>query len=68
MVSQEEFQEWKHHPVTQEFFLYLKECRESLGMSSTLRETADLTLKATAYKEGQMDMIESMRNVDFAEG
>lgn len=66
MVTKTEFEEWKHQHTTEEFFKYLSECRQNLSEQPTMRDTADLTVQATCYKQGQMDMIQSMLNVDFA--
>jgi hypothetical protein len=66
-MTKEEFNEWRQMSVTQEFFKYMEEARITLATTSTLRETADMTLKATAFKEGQMSMIQAMSEVDFAE-
>jgi len=67
LITKVEFQEWKQNPVTKEFLEYLKEYKESLVRSSTLRQTADLTLKETAFKEGCIATIDSMIAVDFTE-
>jgi len=66
MVTKDDFHEWKSHPVTEEFMAYLADCAATLGGQSTLRETGDLTIQATAYKQGQLDMIDAMSNVSFA--
>jgi len=64
-ITQEDFKEWKQHPMTQEFFNCLKDYQASLARSSTLKATADLTLMATAEKEGQVNLINSIVEVDF---
>lgn len=66
MVSRTEFEEWKSSHATREFFGYLEECRQNLLEQPSLRETIDQTVQATAYKQGQIDMIQSMMQVDFA--
>lgn len=66
MVTKEEFLEWRSMNATQEFFKYLGECKQNLLEQSTLRETGDLTIQATAFRDGQVAMANSMMEVDFA--
>lgn len=66
MISKDEFIEWKALHGTEEFFKYLAECRQNLMEQPTMRDTSDLTVQSTCYKQGQMDMLQSMLNVDFA--
>lgn len=66
-MTKVEFQEWKQQQTTQEFFKFLGEYKNNLAQKSTLMETADQTLKATAFKEGQMYLLNDLMDVDFSE-
>ena len=52
VLTKQDLQDWNSHPVTQEIFKQIREQLFELKMESTLRETADLTLRETAKNEG----------------
>jgi hypothetical protein len=66
-MTKEEFAEWKQLSVTQEFFRYIEDMKADLATTPTLRDTADQTVIATARKQGRIDMLTAMGEVDFAE-
>ena len=70
MITQEQFSEWKTHPVTQEIFSELQKVREELidkvAYGSTLSDTAERTHGLTNRMIGHIEGINQLLNISFA--
>jgi uncharacterized phage-associated protein len=70
MISAEQFEEWKEHPVTKEIFSNLIELKESikeqLAHGSTIGADAEATHSLTSRAVGQLDGINQLLNISYA--
>lgn len=68
-MKEEEWQEWKVHPGTKEFFEHLKEVREGLregwSRGQFTGETGDKTLQMNAEAIGRVAMIDYLIDLDW---
>ena len=69
MITSEQFQEWKQHPVTKELFSKLRESRQAitdqLAMGSSLGFSADETHGSTNRLVGQIAGLDQLLNISF---
>ena len=69
MITKEQFQEWKNHPVTKELFVELKKARQSLieqlANGGTIGDTFDSTHGLTSKTVGQIDGLNQLLNISF---
>jgi len=69
MISAEQFQEWKNHPVTKEFFIELRKTRKALEdklvNGNTICQTAEETHGLTNRTVGNIAGIDQILNSYF---
>lgn len=69
MVTAEQFQEWKNHPVTKELFTELKRVRQSiieqLANGNSIGPDAQATHGFTNRAVGQLDGLNQLLNISF---
>ena len=69
MVTSEQFQEWKNHPVTKEIFSELKKIRQSiteqLANGNSIGSDAQATHGFTNRAVGQLDGLNQLLNISF---
>lgn len=69
MITNDQFQEWKNHPVTKEIFSELKKARQSiieqLANGSTIGQDFDSTHGMTCRAVGQIDGLNQLLNISF---
>jgi hypothetical protein len=67
MISQEEIQGWKNHPVTKEYFKMMKQLREELleqwANSNFTAETSEGTAQLNAKALGKVQLLDEL--LDF---
>ena len=70
MITSEQFQEWKEHPVTKEIFKLLTETRQEiinqLAYGNTIGPDAEATHGFTNRAIGQIDGLNQLLNISFA--
>ena len=71
MITSEQFQEWKTHPVTQEIFAELNKVKseliEQLSIGNTIGQNADYTHGMTNRTVGQIDGLNQILNISFSD-
>ena len=71
MITSEQFQEWKSHPVTIEIFAELSKAKTSLmnqlAIGSTIGYTAEDTHGLTNKTVGQIDGLNQLLNISFSD-
>ena len=71
MITSEQFQEWKTHPVTQEIFVELNKVKseliEQLSIGNTIGQNADYTHGMTNRTVGQIDGLNQILNISFSD-
>ena len=71
MITNEQFQEWKTHPITKEIFAELTKVRASiidqLSYGNTIGPDAQATHGFTNRAIGQIDGLNQILNISFAE-
>ena len=71
MITAEQLAEWKEHPVTREIFKGLKELKadikDQLGNGATIGPDAEFTHASTSRSVGQIDGLNQLLNISFAE-
>lgn len=71
MITAEQFAEWKTHPVTEEIFDELRKSYDSLAErlidGQSLGETAEETHAKTNRLVGNIEGLEQLLNISFAE-
>ena len=71
MITSEQFQEWKIHPVTKEIFAELTKVRssiiEQLSYGNTIGPDAQATHGFTNRAVGQIDGLNQLLNISFSE-
>lgn len=71
MISRVEFQEWRAHPTTQEFFKILgqidKSIQDDWAARVFLGATAEETAQRNNFALGQIDMVRKILATDFIE-
>jgi len=71
MITSEQFQEWKTHPVTQEIFAELTKAKDSLmeqlAIGNTIGNTAQETHGLTNKTVGQIDGLNQLLNISFSD-
>ena len=71
MITSEQFQEWKTHPVTKEIFAELTKVRasiiEQLSYGNTIGPDAQATHGFTNRAIGQIDGLNQLLNISFSE-
>ena len=71
MITSEQFQEWKSHPVTKEIFAELNKAKASLmhqlSIGSTIGYTAEDTHGLTNKIVGQIDGLNQLLNISFSD-
>lgn len=69
MITKEQFQEWKTHPVTKELFDKLKEMKYSImdqiANGNTIGPDAEATHGFTNRAIGQLDGLNQLLNISF---
>ena len=69
MISAEQFQEWKNHPVTKELFIELKKTKQSiidqLANGNSIGADAQATHGFTSRAVGQIDGLNQILNISF---
>ena len=69
MITKEQFQEWKTHPVTKELFDKLKEMKHSImdqiANGNTIGHDAEATHGFTNRAIGQLDGLNQLLNISF---
>jgi len=69
MLTSEQFQEWKNHPVTKEIFAELKKSRqaivEQIINGSSISYSADETHGLTNKLVGQINGLDQLLNISF---
>ena len=69
MITSEQFQEWKQHPVTKEIFSELRKSKaaliEQLTNGSTIGYQADETHGLTSKLVGQITGLDQLLNISF---
>ena len=69
MISAEQFQEWKTHPVTKELFTEFKKIKQSIieqmANGNTLGHDAEATHAFTHRAVGQLDGLNQLLNISF---
>ncbi len=69
MITAEQFQEWKTHPVTRELFTELKKTRQSiieqLANGNSIGPDASSTHGFTNRAVGQLDGLNQLLNISF---
>lgn len=69
MLTSEQFQEWKNHPVTKEIFTELNKSRnalvEQLVNGSSIGYQADETHGTTSKLVGQINGLDQLLNISF---
>jgi hypothetical protein len=69
MITSEQFQEWKTHPVTKELFTELKKTRQSivdqLANGNSIGPDAQATHGFTNRAVGQIDGLNQLLNISF---
>ena len=69
MITAEQFQEWKTHPVTKELFIELKKTRQNiidqLAYGNTIGPDAQATHGFTNRAIGQIDGLNQLLNISF---
>lgn len=69
MITSEQFQEWKSHPVTKEIFSELAKVRaaiiEQLSNGNTIGYSADETHGFTSKAIGQINGLDQLLNISF---
>lgn len=72
MITKEQFEEWKEHPVTKEIFINLKEIKkdiqEQMGYGNTIGSDAESTHGLTSKAVGQLLGIDQILNITFEDG
>ena len=70
MLTSEQFQEWKEHPVTKEIFKLLTETRQEiinqLSYGNTIGPDAESTHGFTNRAIGQIDGLNQLLNISFS--
>ena len=71
MITSEQFQEWKTHPVTKEIFAELNKVRDSiieqLAYGNTIGPDAQATHGFTNRAIGQIDGLNQLLNISFSD-
>jgi uncharacterized phage-associated protein len=71
MITSEQFQEWKTHPVTQEIFAELTKAKNDLmtqlAIGNTVGNTAEATHGLTNKTVGQIDGLNQLLNISFSD-
>lgn len=71
MITSEQFQEWKAHPVTKEIFVELNKAKnellEQLAIGNTIGINAESTHGLTNRTVGQIDGLNQLINISFSE-
>lgn len=71
MITIEQFAEWKEHPITKEIFSSLEEMKqklvEKLVEGQTISEKAEKTHGYTNKIVGQIEGINQLLNISFAD-
>ena len=71
MITSEQFQEWKTHPVTQEIFAELNKVKseliDQLSIGNTIGQNADYTHGMTNRTVGQIDGLNQILNISFSD-
>lgn len=62
MITKEEFQAWKHHPVTKAALEVLDLALEELKDTPRGRDTIELTVKNAHRIDGWIECIEELKN------
>lgn len=69
MITSEQFQEWKNHPVTRELFSELKKTRQSiveqLANGHSIGMGAEATHGFTNRLVGQINGLDQLLNISF---
>ena len=69
MISAEQFQEWKNHPVTKELFVELKKSRQAiidlLANGRSIGDDAQTTHGLTSKAVGQIEGLNQLLNISF---
>lgn len=69
MITSEQFQEWKNHPVTKEIFAELKKVKqtlvEQLAEGNSIGYQADDTHGMTNKLVGQISGLNQLLNISF---
>lgn len=69
MITNEQFQEWKAHPVTKEIFIELNKVKteliEQLVIGNTIGMDAQSTHGLTNRVVGQIDGLNQLINISF---
>ena len=69
MLTSEQFQEWKNHPVTKELFAELKKTRQSivdqLANGNSIGPDAQATHGFTNRAVGQINGLDQLLNISF---
>jgi len=69
MLTSEQFQEWKNHPVTKELFTELKKTRQSivdqLANGNSIGPDAQATHGFTNRAVGQINGLDQLLNISF---
>jgi len=69
MLTSEQFQEWKNHPVTKEIFAELKKSKqaivEQLANGGSIGYTVDETHGFTNKLVGQINGLDQLLNISF---
>ena len=69
MLTSEQFQEWKNHPVTKEIFAELKKSRqaivEQLANGNSIGPDAQATHGFTKRAVGQINGLDQLLNISF---
>ena len=69
MITSEQFQEWKNHPVTKELFTEIKKTRQSivdqLANGNSIGPDAQATHGFTNRAVGQLNGLDQLLNISF---
>lgn len=69
MITSEQFQEWKNHPVTKEIFAEFKKLKQSivdqLANGNSIGPDAQATHGFTNRAVGQLDGLNQLLNISF---
>jgi len=71
MITAEQFAEWKEHPVTKEIFAEIKkqveDIKDQMAYGNTIGGNADATHGFTSRAVGQLDGLNQLLNISFAD-
>ena len=65
VLTKEDLQEWKSHPVTQQIFQEIDKAVIDLKLESVLRDTCDQTAMQASYNEGMLEGVSSLKDTYF---